>query len=169
MRWFTYFILAYIALGIQTGIAAYARMELASGDIIATPNFVLLAVVFISLNAPKSAAQLGAVIMGLLQDMATGQRLGAYGLAYGIVSFMIVGAQSTVYREHPLTQFGVTLFAGFVTSLVLIIAGWVREPGQPSVMSLFAGALYTAILAPILIGLLQRFKKAFSFQGSRRR
>jgi rod shape-determining protein MreD len=168
MRWLTYTILAYLALGIQTGVGAFVRVESASGNLVATPNFVLLAVVFIAINAPRDAALIGAVVMGLLQDVTTGQRFGLFGLAYGLVAFLVVGAQSTVYREHPLTQFTATLISGVITSIVLLIGGWIRGPAQPSPLSLFAGALYTAILAPILIGIMQRFKKAFSFQPPRR-
>jgi hypothetical protein len=36
-------------------------------------------------------------------------------------------------------------------------------------MTLFYSALYTAILAPLVLGLLNRVKRAFSFQPPRRK
>ena len=45
MRWISFFILAYVALGLQTGISAAMQWRHAG------PNIVLLAVVFIAMNA----------------------------------------------------------------------------------------------------------------------
>ncbi len=51
MRWLPYFILAYVALGVQVGLGHYVSYKGAA------PNLVLVAAVFIGLNAPPPAAR----------------------------------------------------------------------------------------------------------------
>src|SRR5687768_15200573 len=99
MRWLTYFILAYLALGLQVGLGDYVSY-LGAG-----PNLVLLAVIFIAINAPRDAALLGCFGMGLMHDLLTHQPLGLFGLSYGLVGMMASGTHQVVYREHPLTHF----------------------------------------------------------------
>jgi rod shape-determining protein MreD len=177
MRWFTFFLLAYFAVGFQTGVARAASVHGAA------PNLVLLAVVFIAMNAPRQAALGGAIFLGALQDLTTQGTMGLYAFSYGLVGLFIVAAQQAVYREHPLTQFSITLIAGIITAMVLAIHGWIRPPdiGRPldpgevatvlsaPVLPLFYSALYSAILAPIFIGILQKSSRVFRFQSARRR
>jgi rod shape-determining protein MreD len=169
MRWFPYFILAYVALGVQSGLGAFAQVGRA------TPNFVLLAVVFIAVNAPRDAALLGCVVLGLLQDLLTNSPLGLWAMAYGAVGLFIVQTQDLVYREHFLTHFTLGLAGGLVSGAIVLIHGWVYpllHPAphlmRPAVGPVLASALYTGLLAPIVLGLLQRTKKVFAFKPSRR-
>jgi rod shape-determining protein MreD len=161
MRWLTYFILAYLTLGLQIGLAAH----IAIGG--ARPNLVLLAVIFIAINAPRDAALLGCFVLGLLQDLTTQQPLGVFALSYGLVAMFTISTQQIVYRGHPLTHFSLALVGSFLTDAVILLHGWVRGP-RISPMLLFYSALYTAILAPIVLGILHQLKKAFAFQSPRR-
>jgi rod shape-determining protein MreD len=186
MRWLTYFILAYIALGVQVGLGDYVSYQGAA------PNLVLLAAIFIAINAPRDAALLGCFGMGVMQDLLTQQPPGLYAFAYGIIGLMVAGTNQVVYREHPLTHFSMALGGGLVVAIILLIHGWIHPPGaretiwiggagptqttQVSVDAVrtspateFTRAIYTAVLAPIVLGLLQRGKKVFSFQPSRRK
>jgi rod shape-determining protein MreD len=161
MRWLTYFILAYLTLGLQIGL---------SGHIVvggARPNLVLLAVIFIAINAPRDAALLGCFVLGCLQDLTTQQPLGIFALAYGLVAMFTISTQQIVYRGHPLTHFSLALIGSFLTDAVILLHGWIRGP-RISPMLLFYSALYTAILAPIVLGMLHQLKKAFAFQTPRR-
>src|SRR5437868_4833671 len=115
MRWLTYFILAYIALGFQIGLAPYARFHGAE------PNLALLAVIFISINAPRDAALLGAFGIGVIQDFLSAQPPGLYALSYGIVAMLVNGASSVVYREHALAHFAFTLVGGLITMFILTL------------------------------------------------
>lgn len=186
MRWLTYFILAYVALGVQVGLGDYVSYQGAA------PNLVLLAAIFIAINAPRDAALLGCFAMGVMQDLLTQQPPGLYAFAYGLVGLMVAGTNQVVYREHPLTQFSMALGGGLVVAIVLLILGWIQPAGaretiwiggagptqttQVSVEAVrtspateFTRAIYTAVLAPFVLGLLQRMKKAFSFQPPRRK
>jgi rod shape-determining protein MreD len=178
MRWITYFILAYFALGIQTGLDGFVRVHGAA------PNFVLLAAIFIALNAPRDAALLGCFILGALQDLTTRQALGLYALSYGLTAMLVFEAQHAVYRQHPITHISLALFGGILTGIILTIHGLIHPAAAaemasgasaplPAIryapMTLFLSAVYTAALAPFVIGPLQRLKQLFSFQPTRRK
>jgi rod shape-determining protein MreD len=162
MRWISYFILAYLAIGLQVGLREYIKyMD-------AAPDFVLLVVIFIALNAPRDAALLGCFALGVMQDLLTVQSLGLYALSYSLVGMFVLSTQQIVYREHPLTHFSLAMLSGLMTSAVLLIHGLIHPPREP-VPQLFTGCLYTAILAPFVLGGLQRIKRLFGFQPMRRR
>jgi rod shape-determining protein MreD len=185
MRWFPYFILAYVMLGVQVGLGDYVSWRGA------VPNVVLIAAIFIAINAPRDAALLGCFGLGVMHDLLTQQPPGLFALAYGVVGLMVSGSNTVVYREHPLTHFSMTLAGGIVVAIILLLHGWIHPPGPamtrwvgggvaPSTqVSLHAvrtsagtellRAFYTALLAPIVLGVLQRMKKGFAFQPARRK
>lgn len=176
MRWLPYFILAYLALAIQVGIGPFITWRGAA------PNLVLLAGVFIAMNAPKEPALLGCFCMGLLQDLLTGHQLGAHAFAYGLVALFVVNAQQAVYRNHPLSHLSLALVAGLITAFVVLISGWIHPPGpamrdgdvvipavRVSVGTELMRALYTALIAPFVLWGLGRVRRVFAFQGAHRK
>lgn len=175
MRWLPYFILAYVILGVQLGVGDYISYNGAA------PNFILLAVVFVAIHAPRDAALLGAFSIGVLQDLLSAQPLGLYALSYGLVGLVITGAQHVVYREHPLAHFGLTLLGGVMTACVLALHGWLRPPSPavaldhvtlPAVRAAvgppFVSAVYTALLAPGVLWVLNQFRPFFGFHARQR-
>lgn len=161
MRWFSYFILAYLALGIQIGAGEFLRI----GEV--KPDLVLLAVIYIASNAPRGAALGGAFGMGLMVDLVGLGPLGLYAFAYGVVATVVVSMQEVMYREHPMAHFFVALIASLLVSTVGLVHGWIHSPLLP-LGEQFKTALYTALLAPIVLGILQRMKKGFAFKPRRR-
>ena len=159
MRWAAYFILVYLAVGVQLGMGDFVRVG-ASG---ARPDLVLLAVIFIAIHAPRDAALLGAFGIGLVKDMTSLSPLGLYAIAYSLVGMFTVSTQEYVYRAHPVTH----VILGFVGSLlaggVVLIHGWIKGP-PASMGEVFGSALYTALLAPVVLGLLNLAKGAFAFR-----
>ena len=178
MRWFAYFILAYVAIAVQIGLGPYLRYRGAA------PNLVLLAAVFIALNAPRDAALLGCFCMGLLQDLVSQQAPGLFALSYGLTAMLAVAAHQVVYREHPLSHFTLALVGGLITAAVLLLHAWIH-PAAPKAIAPdgvtglaairlspgveFTRVAYTAALAPVVIGLLQRSRRLFAFQPQRRK
>ena len=174
MRWFAYFILAYATLGLQLGLGRFVDLK----D--ATPNLVLLAVIFIAGNARRDAALLGAFSLGLMQDLLGLGPPGLYAVAYGLVALVVVRSQNSVYREHPLTHLSLALVGGLIVAFVLAVHGWVR-PAGPKVVDngvaiaavrapvgrLFVSAVYTAVLAPPLLWVLNRSRRVFAFRTAR--
>jgi rod shape-determining protein MreD len=177
MRWLPYLILAYVTLGVQIGLGTYVSWHGAS------PNLVLIAALFIALNAPRGAALLGCFSLGLLQDLLSTTPPGLYALSYGLVALVVVSANQVISREHSLTHLGLGLFGGLMTAVVLSLHLILRPPGgrvidaggaalpaiRGPMLPLFIAAGYTALLAPAMLWALQRFKRPFAFQGSYRR
>ena len=163
MRWLVFFILGYVALGIQAGLAGpHLRVQGVP------PNVVLLAVIFVGVNAPREAALLGCFVLGMMQDLLTAQGLGVYALSYGLVGMFIVSTQEFVYRNHPLTHFSLALVGGFLTSVVVLLNAWWRG-GWVSPVGLMTSVVYTAMIGVVVLGVLQRFRRVFAFEPARRR
>jgi rod shape-determining protein MreD len=178
MRWFVYFILAYVAMGLQVGLAPYLSWHGAS------PNFGLLAMIFIAANAPREAALLGCFCIGLFQDLLTAQQPGLFAFSYGFVAWLITGAQQPLVRHSLTVQTLLTLAGGILTSMVILLQSWLHPagraiageggaPGLPAIGvsagGLFLGAAYTTLVAPVLLGLLGRSRKFFAFTSGRSR
>src|SRR5271155_2385884 len=108
MRWLPFSILAYLVLGLQIGAARSVEIG-SAGD---QPDFILIAVVFVILNAPRDAALLGSFILGALEDLVSGQPFGLYALSYAMIALCLSQAMQAVYRDHPLTHFICVLFGG---------------------------------------------------------
>jgi len=161
MRWPAYFILAYVAVGLQIGLGEYLRVGAAK------PDLVVLAAIFIAIRAPREAALLGCLGLGLIQDRVALNPLGLNALAYALAGMFTVSTQELVYKSHPLTNFSLGLVGGCLTGAVVLIHGWIRGP-RASMADLLACALYTAILAPLVLGLLNLLKRGFAFTNRRR-
>lgn len=165
MRWLSYFILGYLVLGLQIALKGYVAVQGAE------PNFVLLMVVFIALNGVRDQALLGAFLLGLMQDLLTLQPMGTWAFSYGLVAMSVLSTQEIVYPDHPLTHFSLALSGGILCGVVLTLQHWAYpalhggiRPGGGGVLPYFASALYTAVLAPFLLAVLQRMKGAFGFR-----
>jgi rod shape-determining protein MreD len=165
MRWFAYFIFAYLALGLQIALKGYVDIKGAE------PNFVLLLVVFLAINGARDQTLLGAFLLGFMQDLLTLQPLGTWAFSYSLVALFVLSTQEIVYPEHPLTHFSLALSGGIICGVVLTLQHWVYpalhggvRPAGAGVLGYFSSALYSAALAPILIGILQRMKGAFGFR-----
>jgi rod shape-determining protein MreD len=171
MRWLTYFILAYLALGLQVGLRGFVEVRGA------TPNFVLMIVVFLAINGRREPVLIACFLLGLMQDLFTQQPMGTWAIAYSLVGASVYSTQEIVYPKHPLTHFCLTLLGGILAGVVLTIHGWIyplihgRESGGVGATGdigvYLASALYSAVLAPLFLGVLHRLRKAFAF--SRRR
>jgi rod shape-determining protein MreD len=170
MRWLTYFILAYLALGLQVGVRGFVEVRGA------TPNFVLMIVVFLAINGAREPVLIASFLLGLMQDLFTQQPLGTWAIAYSLVGASVWSTQEIVYPKHPLTHFSLTLLGGILAAVVLTIHGWLyalihgREGGVGATGDLaiyLASALYSALLAPLFLGVLHRMRKAFAFARRR--
>jgi rod shape-determining protein MreD len=164
MRWISYFILAYIALGVQIALVGFFEVKDSA------PNFVLLVVIFLAVNGGREPVLLGSFILGIMQDLFTLHPLGTWAVTYTLVAMFVLSTQEIVYREHPLTHFSLALTSGILCGVVLAIHGWIypllHGPaiGHGGGMALFSSAIYTAVLAPFILGALQRMKRAFAFR-----
>jgi rod shape-determining protein MreD len=156
MSWIAFVILAYGAVALQTAVAPLLRVGASE------PNFVLVVMVFIALYAPRQAALLGAFVLGAMQDLASSHPFGLLAFSYGLAAWAAIAAAQAVHRDHPLSHFFCAILAGAVTAGVVLLHARLHRTEATGVTS-FAGALYTALLAPFLVGGLQRMKGLFAF------
>jgi rod shape-determining protein MreD len=172
MRWFPFFILAYFFIGLQIGVQAHLSVDRLAG---AAPNLVLLAVVFIALNAPRDAALLGAFLLGLIQDIGTRAPLGLFAFSYGIVAMALVRAQLPGDRGNVLWNFFMTLGAGAISGLIIwlhgLISSWLfgLEYAGPTFARMFFVMVYSGFAALIVMPILYKVRRAFGFTPSRHR
>jgi rod shape-determining protein MreD len=157
MNWIAFFVLSYAAVALQSGLTPFLRYGAAE------PNLVILALVFIAINAERHAALLGCYILGAMHDLATRQPFGLFAFSYGLAAWAVISAARSVYREHPLTHFSCALVAGAITAAVLLVHEHLRRDGVTAVGT-FAGAIYTAMLAPVVIGPLMMTRDVFGFK-----
>ena len=165
MFWPAYLILAYFAVGLQIGVADFVRVWGAP------PNLVLMAVVFIAINAPREPALLACFALGAMQDLVTQNTFGLYAFSYGLFALAAAGTGQAVYRGHPLTHFSLTLAGGLITALVLLVHGWLpyKDAVRLSVTAELWSAIYSAIVAVPVLAILHRIRRNFGFQPARRR
>jgi rod shape-determining protein MreD len=168
MRWIPYLVLAYLVIAVQIALSGFVYWGQAS------PNLVLPAVVFIAINARREEALFGAFGLGLLQDLFTQHPAGLYAFSYCLVGLFVVGAQPSVYKDHPLTHFFVTLLAACLVNIVVLFNDWTyprlhpqADAQQISISLALMGALYTAALAPFLLFPVARAKRFFGFRSGR--
>lgn len=168
MRWLSYVILAYIVIAIQLGLSGYMSWGGAQ------PNLVLPIVIFISINARREEALCGAFFLGLMQDLLTQQPLGLYAFSYSLVGLFVLGTQSAVHRDHPLAHLFLTLAAAMFTGAVALANEWIYPKlhgmahyAPPSISRAMMRAMFTALVAPVLLGGLVRVKWVFGFRGAR--
>jgi rod shape-determining protein MreD len=176
MRSLGYFILAYVALGLQVGVGRYLSWH----D--ARPNLVLIAVVYLALHARREPALLGCFFVGLCQDLLSQQPPGLYALAYGLVGLVVSGTHQAIKRDHPLTHFALALVGGLMTAVLLaahtllrpagparVVGDMAAPPLRGDLLPLFVSAGYTALLAPVLLWVVGRVARAFALHGHYRR
>ncbi len=168
MRWLPFAILAYVVLALQLGLSGYDTLY--GGR----PQLVLLAGIFIALNASRDAALGGCLILGLLLDLLTagGHPVGVSAFAYAVVAIFVISTQELVYREHFLTHITLGLLGGLVVGLITYFHSLIYSAVYPKLprvafVPLLTSAVYTAVLAPIVLLVLQRVKKLFGFRASR--
>jgi rod shape-determining protein MreD len=166
LRWFVYFIFVYILLGIQLGIGSFAAFRGV------TPNLLLIVVIFISLNAPREQALLGSFLLGVMQDLIALQPLGLYAFSYGLISLLAVVTAESVKRKHPITHIAFTFCGGVLLGMLLIVHDYFRpaSPLQhigPRVVVVMV--IYTTLLSPFVIGIMQLMDRLFAFEQHGRR
>ncbi len=165
MRWLTFFIIAYVAVGLQIGLGPHVRLGLAGF------NLPLLVAVFVAINAPRDVGLLACFIVGAMQDLVTADTMGLYALSYGLFALVVSGASQSVKRGHPLTHIAMTLLGSVINAFIIYLHGAIKYfHGVPiGVGALFASIIYTTLLSPIIVGALHQMAGVFGFESVRRR
>jgi rod shape-determining protein MreD len=176
LRWIPFVILGYVMLGLQLGLGAFTSFRGVS------PNLLLLVVIFISLHARREEALLGSFLLGAIQDLISIQPIGLFAFSYGLVAMLVCWSVESVRRTHPLTHLSLTFLGGSIMGMILIVHDYFRPVGPVSTVGgtvahairigprvVAVSVLYTTLLSPIVIGLLQLLNPIFAFEANNRR
>lgn len=191
MRWLVFFIFAYLAFALDQGLSVLWAQLL--GGWSASPSFMLVFAMFISLWAPPRATFVAWLILGALTDLSIPR--GVTGVAIGEEAYWVLGPATLGYllgayaavetrtlflRDSPLGLAAITFFAGaFVHLVTIALLTWrgvhfpLGEPipGWSGTSQVFQHALelfYTAILAIPLALFFRRIKDWFNFDDGGR-
>lgn len=161
MRALPFIILAVLALVLQVAVAP----ALIATSVRSQPQFLLILAVFVALHARADAALLGCWTLGLLMDLASVGPMGAFSLAFGIAALGMVRVRASMFRDHPLSHVFLTLVFGFVVNalVALRVAASCGFSWQLLAVQPLGAAIYTALLAPCLMPLLNIFRRTMQF------
>jgi rod shape-determining protein MreD len=156
MRWLPFAILAGVGIVCQTTAVQYMRWPGIG------PDLMFILAVHYALWGPWPEAAIAGWILGFILDLftlASGGRIGLHAFCYGAAAWGIIRVRQVVVRNHWMAQMLITLlFALGVEVAVLFYHHWSAPP-----ISLRGGwgeailrAVYTAVLAPVLLWGLMR-------------
>jgi hypothetical protein len=118
-------VLAWLALGLETGLKGTLAVEL--GSVVAAPSFVLPLAVFIALCAPPVQALWACLALGLFMDLTAPQVLpgdtlvviGPYAVGFFAAAQLVLALRGVVIRRHPLTVVMLSILAALVMQIVV--------------------------------------------------
>lgn len=148
MRWWTFIMIAVVALTLQTALAP--RLSIWG----ARPDWILVLCVFVGLHARRWDAVLAAWILGLCADLMSLERVGLLALSYATIAWFVGSIREYLFRHHALTQFVVTFVAALLVQIGwLVYRRTLYSFDEPWVIdltrSIFWTPLYTAVWAPV--------------------
>ncbi len=88
------------------------------------PDWVLLVLIYWSLNAPEKFGVFNAWLVGLLVDVLTGRVLGEYALVYTLVIYFILKFHKRI-RHYPFPQLSVVVFVSLLFSCSIVY--WIES------------------------------------------
>lgn len=153
MRWISFILMAYMMLGLQIGLYPFVPV-----------NFVLIASVFLALNAPRQVAVPACFILGLLHDLVGIGPLGMYATAYSVVALLTASDQHAIASDHPISHFLVTLFSGCIVGLITKLVDAWRDIGTSLLNDMLTG-FYTALASVVVLHLMTKVKRKFRFRS----
>lgn len=169
MRWLPFAILAVLGIVAQTTIVPHLRIQHWIG-----PDWMFILAVYYALWGPWPDAAVAAWILGLIVDLFTapsGGRIGLHALLYGAAAWGSIRARQVIVRDHPVAQFLITLvFALLIQVAVYLYQRWSASgPAAPGALgAALVSALYTAVCAPPLLWVLNRFGRLTGLRSETR-
>jgi rod shape-determining protein MreD len=158
MRPLPFAILALIALVLQVSLVPAMAVTSAGFK----PQLLLVLAMFVALYARPDAALLGCWTLGLLADLSSIGPLGGFAFGFGLAGLGIVATRASLFRDHPLSHFFLALSFGFLANEIVSLRDAVyaaRYDARRLVVLPLGAAAYTALIAPYLMLLLNRFRR----------
>ena len=107
-------------------------------------------------------------ILGLGKDLGSALPLGFHALLFAGVAWGILRFRKLIFREHPLMQCGIVF--GAVLAVNLLVAGFVcvftgGVPFKIIAVKTLTGAVFSGVLAPVVMALLLRWRSFLRAHG----
>jgi rod shape-determining protein MreD len=160
MRWLTFITLVVLVVSLQSTVAG--RLTCLG----ATPDWVLVLVVFYALHARADQAMAAGWLAGALADLLTIERFGLLSLTYGLVAVVVCQVRGWMFTRHPLTHFGLTLAAALVVRVGWSVYRAAFDLSGDGVLALGWSCVYTALWAPPLHWVLLKMPRVLGIRRS---
>ncbi|MFW5443852.1 MAG: rod shape-determining protein MreD [Methylococcaceae bacterium] len=93
------------------------------------PDWVLLALIYWTLETPEKVGVFNAMVVGILVDVLTGRLLGQHALIYVLISFTCLKLHKRL-RHYPLPQKSLFIFVCLLFSQMLVF--WIENIQTPT-------------------------------------
>jgi rod shape-determining protein MreD len=120
---------------------------------VARPAFLVLTVLYWSVNAPRAGGLAFGFFAGLMLDVFQGPVLGEHALALSLITYIAVREHQRIRSKPAIQQALIVLAALLMYEVVLfMIDGWTGHPVTSPLRWVhpFTGALIWPVAAPIL-------------------
>jgi rod shape-determining protein MreD len=132
------------------------------------PEIAAIAAVYLGLTARRTlAGAVGAsIVIGYLADLLSGAPVGLSALVSGLMCILGYAVHRRIVVRGARFTIAFSIFVALAASLLVAILRWVTaQPtgtGLSEAIAILGPALPTAVIGPLLLGLLRRIDAAFA-------
>ena len=124
------------------------------------PDLIVVVVVYFAIADGEERAMFSGVLGGLYQDVAGDAVLGHHVLCNVVVGYAAGRLATRLITEHPAVKIGLVFSASLIHGLLFTGILYVQQPAISAVRtiasSVIPGAFYTALVTPVVFGVLAR-------------
>ena len=168
MNWPVLILVSYFLAIVQIGMASWLRWW---GE--ASPNLLLVMLIFIGLHAPIEALVISAVLLGLGYDLMNQTPLGFGVIGFSLVGLAMIQLRQLVFREHPFSHATLGLVCGVILATILLILQWMRgflfvtpPEAQVSMGVLLKSAVLTVPACVVVVWFLRKYRRTLGLRQS---
>ena len=182
MNWMAFFVIAWIALGLDTGL----RSTLELGNTGISPSFMMCFAVFVAMNATTGTALWSCMILGLLVDLATTLSykpdgaitvLGPHAVGYVLAGQLVLTLRVWMLRRNPLSFAVLCCMAFLVANVVVVFLYTMRSfmgdglmwNASEEVAARVGSSIYTALVGVLVVIALMPLTGLLGFGGQPKR
>jgi len=156
MKWYIFILLAFLFVVFEVAFPPSWQL----GD--AHPEFALLLVIYVVLNAEPEDTIFAAWLVGFTKDLFSTGRLGTHSLIYFLGAAVLLRLRKYFYQEEILVQSFVAFCAVFAASLLYLLQLNFVLPGTDVshyMRRVLVVSFYSAACAPVIFLLLDAIRR----------
>ncbi|MFM9995977.1 MAG: hypothetical protein ACKVU4_09260 [Phycisphaerales bacterium] len=179
MRWLPFAVGAWLALGLELGLAPQLAWHVRTVTI--QPSFLLPLAVFVAMGAAANHAVWACLVLGLLLDLTwrwpastlsdTLTVLGPHALGYLVAGQFVLAMRSMMIRRNPLALAALAVAASLISGVTIVAVFAIRDAlGDIVVWSTWTellgrmgASIYTGVVALVMGFVLLRLAPVFGF------